>query len=88
MKIISDWKAQLKSYSFLSLLAIILSTLSWGGLAVLGVVSGYMSFWGLLTTASIFAVIGMVGKFIDQDLKNDGKMFWEESEISEENKNV
>jgi hypothetical protein len=88
MKVISDWKVQLKSYSFLSLLAIILSSLSWGGLAVLGVVSGYMSFWGLLTTASVFAVIGMVGKFIDQDLKNDGKMFWEESEIPEENKNV
>ncbi len=88
MKIVNDWKAQLKSYSFLSLLAIILSTLSWGGLAILGVVSGYMSFWGLLTTASIFAVIGMVGKFIDQDLKNDGKMFWEESGIPEENKDV
>jgi hypothetical protein len=88
MKIISDWKAQLKSYSFLSLLAIILSTLSWGGLAILGVVSGYMSFWGLLITASIFALIGMVGKFIDQDLKNDGKMFWEESEIPEEDKDV
>jgi hypothetical protein len=88
MKIISDWKAQLKSYSFLSLLAIILSTLSWGGLAILGVVSGYMSFWGLLTTASIFAVMGMIGKFIDQDLKNDGKMFWEELEIPEEDKDV
>lgn len=88
MKIISDWKVQLKSYSFLSLLAIILSTLSWGGLTVLGVVSGYMSFWGLLTTASIFAVIGMIGKFIDQDLKNDGKMFWEESLTAKEDKDV
>lgn len=88
MKIISDWKAQLKSYSFLSLLAIILSTLSWGGLAILGVVSGYMSFWGLLTTASIFAVVGMIGKFIDQDLKNDGKMFWEEDKLLEGDQDV
>lgn len=88
MKVIRDWEVQLKSYSFLSLLAIILSSLSWGGLAVLGVVSGYMSFWGLLTTASVFAVIGMVGKFIDQDLKNDGKMFWDQDKLPEGDKDV
>lgn len=65
-KLIKDWKRQLHSYSFLSFVAILFSTLSWGGLAVLGVMSSWMTMWGLLSTALFFALMGMVGRLLQQ----------------------
>lgn len=66
MKVISDWKRSLKSYSFISLVGILLSTISLAGLSALGVLGTALSMPVLATLVIIFAVIGGVGRFIDQ----------------------
>lgn len=66
MKVISDWKRSLKSYSFISLVGILLSAISLAGLSALGVLGTALSMPVLATLVIIFAVIGGVGRFIDQ----------------------
>lgn len=66
MKVISDWKRSLKSYSFISLVGILLSTISLAGLSALGVLGTALSMPVLATLVIIFTVIGGVGRFIDQ----------------------
>lgn len=66
MKVVSDWKRSLKSYSFISLVGILLSAISITGLSALGVLGTALSMPVLATLVIIFAVIGGVGRFIDQ----------------------
>lgn len=75
LKLIKDWKKSLKSYSFLSIIANILTALSVSALAVLGVLSSDIAFPVLACLAITFGVVGAIGRFIDQeldDLKEEG----------------
>lgn len=66
VKVIKDWKRQLKSYSFLSLLGSALTAISISSLAVLGVLSSELAFPLLASLAITFGVVGAVGRFLDQ----------------------
>lgn len=66
MKVISDWKRHLKSYSFISLVGILLSSISVVGLSALGVLGAELSMPVLATLVIIFATLGGAGRFIDQ----------------------
>ena len=65
-KLIKDWKKSLKSYSFLSIVANILTAVSVSALAVLGVLSSDIAFPVLACLAVAFGLVGAVGRFIDQ----------------------
>ncbi len=65
-KLIKDWKKSLKSYSFLSIVANILTAVSVSALAVLGVLSSDIAFPVLACLAIAFGLVGAVGRFIDQ----------------------
>lgn len=65
-KLIRDWKKSLKSYSFLSIVANILTAVSVSALAVLGVLSSDIAFPVLACLAVAFGVVGAIGRFIDQ----------------------
>lgn len=73
IKLISDWKKQLKSYSFLSLFASALTAISVSGLAVLGVLSSELAFSTLACLAIFFGVLGCLGRFVDQTDGEDNK---------------
>lgn len=66
MKVISDWKRHLKSYSFISLVGILLSAISLTGLSALGVLGTALSMPVLAALVIIFATLGGLGRFIDQ----------------------
>lgn len=66
MKVVNDWKKHLKSYSFISLVGIFLSAISVTGLSALGVLGSGLSMPVLATLVIIFAVLGGLGRFIDQ----------------------
>lgn len=72
MKVINDWKRHLKSYSFISLVGIFLSAISVTGLSALGVLGAGLSTPVLATLVIIFAVLGGLGRFIDQTDDNIG----------------
>lgn len=72
MKIINDWKRHLKSYSFISLVGIFLSAISVTGLSTLGVLGAGLSMPVLATLVIVFAVLGGLGRFIDQTDDNIG----------------
>lgn len=75
MKVINDWKRHLKSYSFISLVGIFLSAISVTGLSALGVLGSGLSMPVLATLVIIFAVLGGLGRFIDQtddNISGDG----------------
>ena len=65
-KLIKDWKKSLKSYSFLSIVANILTAVSVSALAVLGVLSSDIAFPVLACLAIAFGLVGAIGRFIDQ----------------------
>lgn len=67
-KIIKDWKKSLKSYSFLTIVANILTAVSVSALAVLGVLSSELAFPLLATLAIAFGLAGAIGRFIDQSV--------------------
>ena len=71
MRIIKDWKKSLKSYSFLSIIANILTALSVSALAVLGVLSSDIAFPLLVFLAIFFGMVGAVGRFIDQTVEDN-----------------
>lgn len=66
MKVVDDWKRHLRSYSFISLVGIFLSAISVTGLSALGVLGSGLSMPVLATLVIIFAVLGGLGRFIDQ----------------------
>lgn len=66
LKLIKDWKKSLKSYSFLSIVANILTAVSVSALAVLGVLSSDIAFPVLACLAIAFGLVGAIGRFIDQ----------------------
>ena len=66
MKVVNDWKRHLKSYSFISLVGILLSAISITGLSALGVLGTALSMPVLATLVIIFATLGGIGRFIDQ----------------------
>ncbi|MNQ04612.1 hypothetical protein D3C85_173300 [compost metagenome] len=68
LKIIKDWKKQLKSYSFLSIAANLFVAISVSGLAVLGVLSNAIAFNILVPVAILFGVLGAAGRFVDQSI--------------------
>ena len=68
LKIIRDWKKQLKSYSFLSILANLFVAVSISGLAVLGVLSSGLAFNILVPVAILFGILGACGRFVDQTI--------------------
>ena len=70
LRIIKDWKKQLKSYSFLSILSNFLVALSVSGLSVLGVLSSNVAFPVLVGCAICFGLFGLVGRFLDQSIED------------------
>ncbi|MCY1410893.1 hypothetical protein D9M71_262720 [compost metagenome] len=66
MKLINNWQRHLKSYSFISLVGILLSAISVSGLAALGVLSTSLSFPTLAVMVIIFSIMGGISRFIDQ----------------------
>ncbi|MNQ59021.1 hypothetical protein D3C85_732410 [compost metagenome] len=69
-RLIRDWKKQLKSYSFLSMLGNFLVALSVSGLSVLGVLSSNVALPLLVSLAVAFGLFGLVGRFIDQSVED------------------
>lgn len=72
LRLIKDWKKQLKSYSFLSILGNFLTALSVSGLSVLGVLSSEIALPVLAVLAISFGLFGLAGRFIDQSLDDVG----------------
>ena len=71
--IIRDWKKQLKSYSFLSMLCNFLTALSVSGLSVLGVLSSNVALPLLVGLAITFGLFGLCGRFIDQSIEDNNE---------------
>ena len=71
MKLLKDKKKVVKSFSFLSMLANLLIALSVSGLSVLGVISSNVALPVLLCLAITFGVVGVIGRFIDQEVSDD-----------------
>lgn len=70
-KLLPNWKKQLKSYSFLSLAASVLTAISISGLAVLGVLSNALALPLLASLAITFGLVGCVGRVLDQSINDD-----------------
>ena len=70
MKWQKDWRKILKTYSFIGLLGNLLIAISVTGLMVLGVLSSNIAFPVLLTSSLVLGVIGLVGRFIDQEVED------------------
>lgn len=66
MKVISDWKKHLRSYSALSLIANLLISLSYGISIMLGMGLVSLSPIYIIVAMTVVAVLGFVGKFISQ----------------------
>ncbi len=66
MKIISDWKKHLRSYSALSLAANLLISLSYGISAVLGMGLVSLSPFYIILAMTVVAGLGFLGKFVQQ----------------------
>lgn len=62
----------------LSIIANVFVAVSMTGLSILGFVSNGMAIGTVVGSVAILGAIGLVGRFINQDLKDDGKMFWDE----------
>ena len=70
MKWQKDWRKILKTYSFIGLLGNLLIAISVTGLMVLGVLSSNIAFPVLLTSSLVLGIIGLVGRFIDQEVED------------------
>lgn len=73
MKLLPNKKKILKSYSFLSMAANFLIALSVSGLSVLGVLSSELAFPILVGCALFLGLLGLCGRFIDQELNDRDK---------------
>lgn len=70
MKLIEDWKKHLLSYSALSLFANVLVAIAYGLSMALGVgISALSPFW-IIILMGLIAVLGSIGRFIQQFDKN------------------
>lgn len=70
-KIIKDWKKQLKSYSFLSLVANILIAISYGLSLAFGMSLVAFSTKTVVLVMGGVALMGAVGRFIKQTQEDD-----------------
>ena len=68
MKLLPNKKKIIKSYSFLSMAANFLIALSVSGLSVLGVLSSELAFPILVGCALFLGLLGVAGRFVDQNL--------------------
>lgn len=68
MKLLKDKRKVIKSYSFLSMAANFLIALSISGLSVLGVLSSEIALSLLIGCALFLGLLGLCGRFIDQEL--------------------
>jgi TRAP-type uncharacterized transport system fused permease subunit len=66
MKVISDWRKHLRSYSALSLIANLLISMSYGISIMLGMGLVSLSPVYIIIAMTVVAVLGFVGKFIAQ----------------------
>lgn len=73
MKLLRDKKKVIKSYSFLSIAANFLIALSVSGLSVLGVLSSELALPLLIGCALFLGLLGLVGRFVDQSIDDDGE---------------
>lgn len=68
MKIIDNWKSHLRSYSALSLFANVLVSIAYGASLALGVgLTTISPVWVVVAMGGI-AVMGSLGKFINQEI--------------------
>lgn len=75
MKVISDWKKHLRSYSALSLIANLLISSAYGVSLVLGMGLVSLSPFYIILAMSVVAGLGFLGKFISQfedDIEEQG----------------
>lgn len=75
MKVISDWKKHLRSYSALSLIANLLISIAYGVSLVLGMGLVSLSPAYIILAMSVVAGLGFLGKFISQfedDIEEQG----------------
>lgn len=75
MKVISDWKKHLRSYSALSLIANLLISMSYGISVVLGMGLVSLSPAYIILAMTVVAGLGFLGKFISQfedDIEEQG----------------
>ncbi len=70
-KIIKDWKRQLKSYSFLSMIANILIAISYGLSLAFGMSLVTLSTKTVVLVMGGVALMGAVGRFIKQTQEDD-----------------
>lgn len=66
MKLITDWKKHLRSYSALSLFANLLIAISYGLSVAFGMGLIYLSPFWIVTIMGIVAGLGALGRFIKQ----------------------
>lgn len=66
MKLITDWKKHLRSYSALSLFANLLIAISYGLSVAFGMGLIYLSPFWIVTVMGIVAGLGSLGKFVKQ----------------------
>lgn len=66
MKLITDWKKHLRSYSALSLFANLLIAISYGLSVAFGMGLIYLSPFWIVTIMGIVAGLGSLGRFIKQ----------------------
>lgn len=69
--LIEDWKKQLKSYSALSLFAILLTSIGYGLSLAFGAGLVYLSTTQTFIAIGTIALFGFVGRFIQQSSKKD-----------------
>ncbi|MNQ88252.1 hypothetical protein D3C85_1035090 [compost metagenome] len=70
MKWHKDWKRILKTYSFIGMIANLFVAISVSGLAVLGLLSAELAFPVLATLGITLGVIGLLGRFVDQEIED------------------
>lgn len=72
MKLISDWKKHLKSYSAISLFANVLIAVAYGLSLAFGAGIIFLSPFWIILIMGLIAVLGALGRFIKQfDVKED-----------------
>jgi hypothetical protein len=68
MKINKDWKTVFKRYSFITHLLIAISSV---GLLGMAPYIDYIPMWAGLSLMATFALMGVVGSFIKQEVRED-----------------
>ena len=71
MKLVKNKKKAAKSYSFLSILANLLVSISVSGLMVMGVLSSEVALPLLVSVTLLLGLLGAVGRFIDESVEDN-----------------